>query len=49
MSEFARDYPGWRVTTGICDVLEEIHAVNRDVWLEGARRFARGAAARVPS
>jgi CDP-paratose 2-epimerase len=49
VSEFARDYPSWRVTTGIRDVLEEIHAVNRDIWVEPTGRFARDSAARVRS
>jgi CDP-paratose 2-epimerase len=31
-STFARDYPGWGVTVGIRDILEEIHAVNASEW-----------------
>jgi CDP-paratose 2-epimerase len=36
-SGFEGDYPGWRVTVGIRDVLREIHDANAEAWA-GARR-----------
>jgi CDP-paratose 2-epimerase len=33
LSAFEADYPGFRVTTGIREVLEQIHAANADDWL----------------
>ena len=35
-SAFERDYPGWGVTVGIRQILEEIHEVNADAWLGAA-------------
>jgi CDP-paratose 2-epimerase len=32
VSPFERDYPGWGVTVGIREILEEIHAVNAEAW-----------------
>ncbi|MBE2314509.1 NAD-dependent epimerase/dehydratase family protein [Solirubrobacter sp. CPCC 204708] len=32
VSAFERDYPGWKVTVGVRDILEEIHAVNAAEW-----------------
>ncbi|WP_372791221.1 NAD-dependent epimerase/dehydratase family protein [Paraconexibacter sp.] len=32
MGSFERDYPDWKLTFGIEDVLRDIHAFNRDAW-----------------
>jgi len=32
LEEFRRDYPGWRVTRGVREILEEIHAGNAERW-----------------
>ena len=32
LGAFRRDYPAWRLTAGIEDVLEEIHGVNAERW-----------------
>jgi CDP-paratose 2-epimerase len=36
VAPFERDYPGWGVSVGIRDILEEIHAVNADAWRAAA-------------
>ena len=38
LGEFRRDYPGWRVTFGIEDVLRDIHAANVEAWTATAAR-----------
>jgi CDP-paratose 2-epimerase len=38
VSPFERDYPGWGVTVGIREILEEIHAVNAEAWAAPAIR-----------
>jgi len=37
LSDFKRDYPGWDITFGIEDVLQEIHDHNVEQWLAAAR------------
>lgn len=32
LTEFQADYPDWRLTFGVVDVLREIHAANADAW-----------------
>jgi CDP-paratose 2-epimerase len=39
VAEFQRDYPGWSVSVGIREILEEIHDANRERW-ESARAVA---------
>lgn len=36
VAPFERDYPGWGVTVGIRDILEEIHTANAEAWLAPA-------------
>ncbi|MDX6468134.1 MAG: CDP-paratose 2-epimerase [Gaiellaceae bacterium] len=34
LGEFAADYPDWRPTYGVAEILREIHDENRDAWTE---------------
>jgi CDP-paratose 2-epimerase len=36
VAPFERDYPGWGVSVGIREILEEIHSVNAEAWLATA-------------
>ena len=38
LTDFKRDYPGWDITFGIEDVLQEIHDHNVEQWLDGSAR-----------
>ena len=38
LSDFKRDYPGFRITYGIDDVLQEIHDVNLEHWTPASVR-----------
>ncbi len=40
LDDFQRDYPDWRLTAGIHDVLVEIHAANVERWLADAPQRA---------
>lgn len=36
LTELEADYPDWRLTRGVVDVLREIHEANADAWIAGA-------------
>jgi CDP-paratose 2-epimerase len=36
LAEFRDDYPDWRLTYGIEEILQEIHDANADQWLAAA-------------
>src|SRR3954454_22948636 len=41
-SDFEADYPGWSVTVGVRDVLEEIYEANVESWTSAAAAVALG-------
>ncbi len=45
LGEFRRDYPAWRLTRGVREILQEIHDVNVERWTAAASSASTSAAA----